>query len=93
MALRNLGEVVASCSFVTALVLTTLSSASAILQATPLAVTLGAALFLGESVGWRRWTAIVIGFVGADADHSARTGRFRPRFTARCRGRGCPGTA
>src|SRR5690606_20598414 len=27
-------------------------------------VTLGAALFLGESVGWRRWTAVGIGFVG-----------------------------
>lgn len=62
--LRNLGEVMASASFVVALVLTTLSSASAILQATPLAVTLGAALFLGEPVGWRRWAAIVVGFVG-----------------------------
>jgi drug/metabolite transporter (DMT)-like permease len=45
-------------------VLTTLSGSSAILQANPLAVTLGAALFLGEAVGWRRWTAIGIGFVG-----------------------------
>lgn len=62
--LRNLGEMVASASFVSAFVLTTLSSASAILQALPLAVTLGAAVFLGESVGWRRWTAIIIGFVG-----------------------------
>ena len=62
--LRNLGEVIGSVCFVAALVLTTLSSASAILQATPLAVTLGAALFLGESVGWRRWTAVGIGFVG-----------------------------
>lgn len=62
--LRNLGEVVASCCFLTALVLTTLSSASAILQATPLAVTLGAALFLGEPVGWRRWSAICVGLVG-----------------------------
>jgi drug/metabolite transporter (DMT)-like permease len=30
----------------------------------PLAVTLGAALFLGESVGWRRYLAIAIGFAG-----------------------------
>jgi len=64
IVLRNLGEVIGSVCFVAALVLTTLSSASAILQATPLAVTLGAALFLGESVGWRRWTAVAIGFVG-----------------------------
>jgi len=62
--LRNLGEMIASASFVAAIVLTTLSSASAILQATPLAVTLGAALFLHEPVGWRRWTAITVGFVG-----------------------------
>jgi drug/metabolite transporter (DMT)-like permease len=64
IVLRNLGEVIGSVTFVAALVLTTLSSASAILQATPLAVTLGAALFLGESVGWRRWTAAGIGFAG-----------------------------
>jgi drug/metabolite transporter (DMT)-like permease len=30
----------------------------------PLAVTLGAALFMGERVGWRRWTAITVGFAG-----------------------------
>jgi hypothetical protein len=35
---------------------------TAIFQATPLAVTMGAALFLGEKVGWRRWTAIGVGF-------------------------------
>jgi len=64
IVLRNVGEVVGTVCFVAALALTTLSSASAILQATPLAVTLGAALFLGESVGWRRWTAVAIGFVG-----------------------------
>jgi len=34
------------------------------LQATPLVVTLGAALFLGEQVGWRRWSAILAGFAG-----------------------------
>lgn len=62
--LRNFAEAVAAASFVAAIVLATLSSASAILQTTPLALTLGAALFLGESVGWRRWTAIGVGFVG-----------------------------
>lgn len=65
--IRNLGEVIGTLGFVTALVLTPLSSASAILQATPLAVTLGAALFLGEAVGWRRWSAILIGFCGVIA--------------------------
>ncbi|MDX1609874.1 MAG: DMT family transporter [Halofilum sp. (in: g-proteobacteria)] len=64
LLLRNLGEIVATACFVSAIVLTTLSSASAILQATPLAVTLGAALFLREPVGWRRWAAIGVGFAG-----------------------------
>ena len=62
--LRNLGDVSAAVCFVTALALTPLSSASAILQAAPLAVTAGAALFLGERVGWRRWSAIAVGFAG-----------------------------
>ena len=62
--LRNLGELIAAVCYVTAIALTTLSSASAILQATPLAVTLGAALFMGAQVGWRRWSAILVGFAG-----------------------------
>ncbi|MEX0284048.1 MAG: DMT family transporter [Paracoccaceae bacterium] len=62
--LRNLGELVGVIGFVTALARSELSSASAILQASPLVVTLGAALFLGEPVGWRRWSAILVGFFG-----------------------------
>lgn len=62
--IRNTGELIGTVGFVSAIVLTPLSSASAILQATPLVVTLGAALFLGEQVGWRRWSAILVGFAG-----------------------------
>ncbi len=62
--IRNTGELIGTVGFVTAIALTPLSSASAILQATPLVVTLGAALFLGEQVGWRRWSAILVGFAG-----------------------------
>ncbi|MBT9244952.1 DMT family transporter [Gemmobacter fulvus] len=61
---RNLGEMVGTFGFITALALTPLTTATAIFQAAPLAVTLGAALFLGEKVGWRRWSAILLGFVG-----------------------------
>ncbi len=61
---RNLGEMVGSVGFCTALALVPISVASAILQALPLTVTLGAALFLGETVGWRRWAAIVAGMAG-----------------------------
>jgi len=62
--LRNLGELIGTVGFVTALALVPLSTASAILQATPLAVTFGAALFLRAEVGWRRWSAIFAGFAG-----------------------------
>ena len=62
--IRNTGELIGTIGFITAIALTPLSSASAILQATPLVVTLGAALFLGEQVGWRRWSAILAGFAG-----------------------------
>lgn len=41
-----------------------LANVSAVLQALPLAVTMGAALFLAEPVGWRRWLAILSGFGG-----------------------------
>ena len=34
------------------------------MQFTPLSITLLAALVLGEKVGWRRWMAIGVGFVG-----------------------------
>lgn len=61
---RSLCEAFGSISFVVALALTDLSSATAIFQALPLAILLGAALFLGEPVGWRRWTTILIGFGG-----------------------------
>ena len=62
--LRAFGELVGTIGFVTALALIPLSTASAILQATPLFVTLGAALFLQERVGWRRWLAVLAGFAG-----------------------------
>ena len=61
---RGIGEIVGTVCFISAIVFTPLSTASAILQATPLVVTLGAALFLGETVGWRRWAAISVGFMG-----------------------------
>ncbi|MEQ6203505.1 DMT family transporter [Sulfitobacter sp. HNIBRBA2951] len=62
--IRAAGEIFGTVCFISAIVYTPLSSASAILQAMPLVVTLGAALFLGESVGWRRWSAISVGFLG-----------------------------
>jgi drug/metabolite transporter (DMT)-like permease len=64
VALRLAAEIFASLTFISALGAMPLANVSAILQSLPLAVTLGAAVFLGEQVGWRRWLAIVVGFTG-----------------------------
>lgn len=61
---RNVFEMTAAASFLTALVLVPLSTLSSILQANPLLVTLGAALWWKEPVGPRRWAAIVVGLCG-----------------------------
>lgn len=62
--LRSLGEIVGAIGMFTALALIPFSTTAAITQAVPLVITMGAALFLGETVGWPRWSAIVVGFIG-----------------------------
>lgn len=64
VALRVLGEAGATIGFLVALAHLPLANVSAVLQALPLAVTMGAALVFGERVGWRRWLAICAGFIG-----------------------------
>ncbi|PRY23683.1 EamA-like transporter family protein [Aliiruegeria haliotis] len=64
IALRAALESTARLCYTLAIALTPLSSASAILQATPLVVVAGAALLLGERVAWSRWLAILAGFGG-----------------------------
>ena len=64
LLVRNMAEMIGTIGFVLGFVLGNLATASAILQAAPLFVTLGAVLFLGEKVGWRRWSAIAVGFLG-----------------------------
>jgi drug/metabolite transporter (DMT)-like permease len=61
---RTLGDSAASFFYIAALGKVPLADAGAIMQTNPLAVTAGAALFLGERVGWRRWTATAVGFLG-----------------------------
>lgn len=61
---RVVGEIAGTVCFLTALFNMPIANASAILQSVPLAVTLAAALFLGEPVGWRRYAAIAAGFLG-----------------------------
>ncbi len=61
---RVLAEAAAAFFFLTALFNMPLANVTAILQALPLTITLAAALFLGERVGWLRLMAIAVGFVG-----------------------------
>jgi len=61
---RTVAEAFGALTFVTALSLLPLSTVAAVFQATPLAVTAGAALFMAERVGPRRWSAVAVGFLG-----------------------------
>ncbi len=64
IVLRAVFEIIGRTGYFLGITLTPLSNASSILQASPLFVTLGAALVFGEHVGWRRWAAIFAGFLG-----------------------------
>ncbi|MEM0947547.1 MAG: DMT family transporter [Pseudomonadota bacterium] len=61
---RTVFEITGRLFYTLAFVLTPLSSATAILQATPIVVVAGAAMMFGETVGWRRWSAILVGLGG-----------------------------
>jgi drug/metabolite transporter (DMT)-like permease len=50
--------------FTTALIHMPLAELSAINLVSPLIITAAAVIFFKEEVGWRRWTAIAVGFIG-----------------------------
>ena len=64
MAIRSGFEISGRLFYALAIALTPISVASAILQASPLLVVLGAAVIFGEKVGPRRWLLILGGFAG-----------------------------
>ncbi|RDD70201.1 DMT family transporter [Paracoccus versutus] len=64
MRLRVVFEIAGRLFYVLALALIPLSAATVILQATPVVVVAAAALVFGERVGWRRWSAILLGMGG-----------------------------
>lgn len=64
IGLRVAGETGATVCFMAALIHMPIANISAVMQVLPLTVTMGAAFFLSEPVGWRRWTAIVVGLIG-----------------------------
>jgi drug/metabolite transporter (DMT)-like permease len=64
MVVRSGFEIFGRVFYALAITLTPLTSASAILQATPLLVVLGAALIFGEAVSPKRWALIAVGLFG-----------------------------
>jgi S-adenosylmethionine uptake transporter len=62
--LRTLGEAGGTYFFLSALFQMPIANVTAVLQILPLTITLAAALFLGETVGWKRYGAIIAGFIG-----------------------------
>ena len=64
MLLRAVSELLGRLFYVLAVVLTPMSSATAILQSAPILVVLGAKIFFKERIDWRVWLAIWIGLLG-----------------------------
>ena len=62
--MRGLFAVITSFLFMIAIKHMPLADITAIMFATPIIMTALAPYFLGEEVGWRRWTAVIIGFSG-----------------------------
>ena len=64
VAARGVLEALAAITYLIALAYIPFAIATAINMSTPLFLAALAVLLLGEVVGWRRWTAIAVGFVG-----------------------------
>ena len=57
-------DLIATILFITALMHMQIANLTAVMQAVPLAVAVLSVIFLGEKLGWRRTSAIVLGFIG-----------------------------
>ncbi|MEQ1615812.1 MAG: DMT family transporter, partial [Hyphomicrobiaceae bacterium] len=78
VALRTFFEVGSTIFFFSGLMRLPFADAAAIGQFTPLAVTAGAAMFLSEPVGWRRWLATLVGLLGVLLIIRPGTSAFNP---------------
>lgn len=61
---RSALDIVATILYLVALFHMPIGNVTAINMATPLALTAAAAVFLQVPVGWRRWSAVAVGFTG-----------------------------
>ncbi len=62
--LRAASEVAVAYAFFKSLQLMPLADATVLLFAAPIIMTVASSLFMGERVGPRRWTAVLVGFLG-----------------------------
>ncbi len=76
LQLRTFCEIASTICYLAGLIRMTYSDAIAIQQFVPLAVIAGAALFLGEKIGWRRWLAAFVGLIGVLIVLKPGTGAF-----------------
>src|SRR6476660_9902909 len=65
LAARSVCDGLSTVCFIAALAQMPLANIAAVLQIGPLLITVLSVLFYREVVGWRRWTAIAVGFFGA----------------------------
>ena len=65
LAARSLCDGLSTAGFIAALAHMQLANVAAVLQIAPLMITALSVVLYREAVGWRRWTAIGVGFVGA----------------------------
>jgi drug/metabolite transporter (DMT)-like permease len=75
---RLAGEFLSTTFFLSGLVALPIADATAIGQLTPIAITAGAAIFMKEPVGWRRWLAAVVGLIGVLFIIRPGTAAFQP---------------
>ncbi|EPJ43679.1 MAG: hypothetical protein OFPII_40400 [Osedax symbiont Rs1] len=62
--LRSVFELLVACTYLAGLVLLPLATAVILVFSSPIMLTILAALVLKEKVGWRRWGAVLVGFIG-----------------------------
>lgn len=73
---RSVGEIGSTLFYLNALVHMAIGDVAAVMQSLPLVVMLCAALFFGESLGWRRITAALVGLAGVMLILRPGTGTF-----------------
>ena len=64
LLVRGSAQIGMAACFLSALSHMPIANVAAVMQAVPLALIMVATLFLGEAVGWRRWSAVITGLIG-----------------------------